>query len=67
MKANILLSLIITLIEEYLLNGQILCYLIIGLLGEEKSHEGNGNNFLHDNLVDMVTNCVHILLQGKEH
>ena len=39
--------------EEYLPNGQILCYPVIGLLGKEKGHIGSGKNLLGDNLADM--------------
>lgn len=39
--------------EEYLPNGQILCYPVIGLLGKEKGHIGSGKNLLGDNLADL--------------
>jgi len=39
--------------EEYLPNGQILCYPVIGLLGREKGHIGSGKNLLGDNLADL--------------
>lgn len=39
--------------EDYMPNGQILCYPVIGLLGKEKGHIGSGKNLLGDNLADM--------------
>ncbi len=39
--------------EDYMPNGQILCYPVIGLLGKEKGHIGSGKNLLGENLADM--------------
>lgn len=39
--------------ENYLPDGQILCYSVIGLLGKEKGHIGSGKNLLGDDLAEM--------------
>ena len=51
--------------EEYLPNGQILCYPVIGLLGKEKGHIGSGKNLLGDNLADMGDELSPNLIAGE--
>lgn len=51
--------------EEYMPNGQILCYPVIGLLGKEKGHIGSGKNLLGDCIADIGDELSPNLIAGE--